>query len=101
MNNNINEVNYKTEYAKKYNLEFEDYNGWCNRDTWLVMLWLNNDQNNYEGITRIVNNTNELKDLSDLELYMILKDFNYGTDTDKIDFTRVDLDEVRFGLTEK
>ena len=101
MNNNINEVNYKTEYAKKYNLEFEDYNGWCNRDTWLVMLWLNNDQNNYEGITRIVNNTNELKDLSDLELSMILKDFNYGTDTDKIDFTRVDLDEVRFGLTEK
>ena len=101
MNNNINEVNYKTEYAKKYNLEFEDYNGWCNRDTWLVKLWLNNDQNNYEGITRIVNNTNELKDLSDLELYMILKDFNYGTDTDKIDFTRVDLDEVRFGLTEK
>lgn len=99
MKNNINEVNCKTEYAKKYNLEFEDYNGWCNRDTWLVMLWLGNDQNNYEGITRIVNNTHELKDLSDLELYMILKDFNYSND--KIDFTRVDLDEVRFGLTEK
>ena len=34
MNNNINEVNYKTNYAKKYKLAFEDYNGWCNRDTW-------------------------------------------------------------------
>ena len=90
---------FKTNYAKKYNLEFEDYNGWCNRDTWLVMLWLGNDYENYQNITRIVNNTHELKDLSDLELYMILKDFNYGND--KIDFTRVDLDEVRFGLTEK
>ena len=89
---------FKTEYAKKYNIEFEDYNGRSNRDTWLVMLWLNNDQNNYEGITRIVNNTHELKDLSDLELFGLLKDFNYG---DKINFTRVDLDEVRFGLTEK
>ena len=98
MNNNINEVNYKTHYAKNYKLAFEDYNGWCNRDTWLVMLWLNNYYENYEGITRIVNNTHELKDLSDLELYGILKDFYYG---DKINFTRVDLDEVRFGLTEK
>ena len=97
----MNNKEFRTEYAKKYNLEFEDYNGWCNKDTWLVMLWLNNDQNNYEGITRIVNNTHELKDLSDLELFGLLKDFNYGTDTDKIDFNRVDLDEVRFGLTEE
>ena len=89
---------FRTEYAKKYNLEFEDYNGWCNRDTWLVMLWLNNYYENYEGITRIINNTHDLKDLSDLELYDILKDFYYG---DKINFTRVDLDEVRFGLTEE
>ena len=29
-----NNINYKTDYARKYNLEFEDYNGWCNRDTW-------------------------------------------------------------------
>ena len=62
------------------------------------MLWLNNVYENYENITRIVNNTHELKDLSDFELYGILKDFYYG---DKINFTRVDLDEVRFGLTEK
>lgn len=98
MNNNINEVNYKTNYAKKYKLVFEDYNGWCNRDTWLVMLWLNNDQNNYEGITRIVKNTHDLKDLTDMQLYGILKDFHYG---DEINFNKVDLDEVRFGLTEE
>lgn len=97
MNNNINEVNYKTSYAKKYKLEFENYNGWCNRDTWLCLLWLNNDYENYQNITRIINNTHHLKDLSDMQLYGILKDFHYG---DKINFNRVDLDEVRFGLTE-
>ena len=93
-----NNINYKTDYARKYNLEFEDYNGWCNRDTWLVMLWLNNDQSNYEGITRIVKNTHDLKDLSDLELYGILKDFYYG---DKINYARVDLGDVSFRLTER
>ena len=36
-------MNYKTEYAKNNNLEFENYNGWCNMDTWLVMVWLEND----------------------------------------------------------
>ena len=86
---------YRTEYAKRNHLEFEDYNGWCNRDTWLVMLWLNNDYENYQRITRIINNTNNLEDLSDLELYGELKDFNYG---DKIDFKRVDIDEIREGL---
>ena len=60
---------------------------------------LDYDYKNYENITRIVNNTHELKDLSDMQLYGILKDFNYGSD--KINFNRVDLDEVRFGLTEK
>ena len=91
----MNNKEYKTEYAKKNKIAFEDYNGWCNRDTWLVMLWLNNDYENYQSITRIINNTNNLQDLSDIELYMILRDFNYG---DKIDFKNVDLDEVRKGL---
>lgn len=30
----MNNKEFKTEYAKKYKLAFEDYNGWCNRDTW-------------------------------------------------------------------
>lgn len=90
--------NYNTEYAKKHGLIFEDYEGWCNRDTWLCLLWLNNDYENYTRITRVIENTSDLQDLSDNELYMELQDFHYG---DKINFSRVDLDEVRFGLTDK
>lgn len=91
----MNNKEYKTNYAKLHNIAFEDYNGWCNRDTWLVLLWLNNNYENYVRITRIINNTNKLQDLSDLELYGELKDFYYG---DKINFKNVDIDEVRYGL---
>lgn len=75
-----------------------DYNGWSNRDTWLVMLWLNNDYENYQKITRIVKNTNKLQDLSNNELYMELKDFDYG---DEIDFNNINLDEIRQALIEE
>lgn len=91
----MNNKEYKTNYAKLHNIAFEDYNGWCNRDTWLVLLWLNNNYENYVRITRIINNTNKLQDLSDLELYGELKDFYYGN---KINFKNVDIDEVRYGL---
>lgn len=88
---------YKTNYAKQHGLDFQDYNGWCNRDTWLVMLWLENDQTNYENMGRIVKNTHDLADLTDLMLYGELKDFYYG---DKINFKNVDIDEVRTVLVE-
>lgn len=92
------EKNYKTNYAKMHKLNFEDYNGWCNRDTWLVMLWLNNHAENYKNIKRIVENTHKLKDLSDMQLNGLLKDFYYG---DKIRFNWVDLDEIRTALIEE
>ena len=28
----------------------EEYNGWTNYETWLVSLWLDNDQVNYEAL---------------------------------------------------
>lgn len=75
-----------------------DYNGWSNRDTWLVMLWLNNHYENYQKINRIIKNTNKLEKLSDNELYIELKDFYYG---DKINFKNINLDEIRKGLIEE
>lgn len=72
-------------------------NGWKNVDTWLVMLWLENDEGNYKKIDRIVKNTDNLEDLTDNELYMELKDFHYG---DEVDFSEVDLNEIRTALVE-
>ena len=72
-------------------------NGWKNVDTWLIMLWLENDEENYKRIDRIVKNTDNLEDLTDNELYMELKDFHYG---DEVDFSEVDLDEIRTALVE-
>ena len=72
-------------------------NGWKNVDTWLVMLWLENDEGNYKKIDRIVKNTDNLEDLTDNELYMELRDFHYG---DEVDFSEVDLDEIRTALVE-
>lgn len=80
----------RTEYAKRNNIEFEDYNGYCNRDTWLVMLWLNNDRANYEYIKSI-----NINSLNDIELYEVLKSCYYR---DSINFNKVDLDEIRANL---
>ena len=72
-------------------------NGWKNVDTWLTMLWLENDEENYKRIDRIVKNTDNLEDLTDNELYMELKDFHYG---DEVDFSEIDLNEIRTALVE-
>lgn len=72
-------------------------NGWKNVDTWLTMLWLENDEGNYKRIDRIVKNTDNLEDLTDNELYMELKDFHYG---DEVDFSEIDLNEIRTALVE-
>ena len=34
--------------------ELLTYNGWTNRETWLVSLWLNNDQGNYELLSNVL-----------------------------------------------
>ena len=30
------------------------YNGWVNRETWLISLWLNNDQDSYELLSNVL-----------------------------------------------
>jgi hypothetical protein len=35
-------------------IEYAEYNGWTNRETWLVNLWLTNEQHSYEALQRII-----------------------------------------------
>ena len=78
----------------------EKYNGWANYDTWLVMLWLDNDYENYKRKIKMVNGVGSGKDitmLTDLELFDKLRMFHYG---DKINWHNVDIDEIREALEE-
>lgn len=82
-------------------MEFENYNGWTNRDTWLVMLWI---ENTYENYTRIehkvkgIGTNKKLEDLTCCELMEWLKRFNYG---DKINWNKVNLVEIKQTLLEE
>ena len=50
--------------------EVSTYNGWTNRETWLVSLWLNNDQDSYELLNNVLglstSSTRKAEKLQDL-----------------------------------
>jgi len=57
------------------------YNGWFNRDTWLIALWLNNDYENYK---RMLKDIDILISLNEDELKSTLKDYFYHYDNPNI-----------------
>lgn len=72
----------------------ERHNGWKNYDTWLVVIWLLNDETNYERIRKFT----EL-DIQELIIDDLKKNvFYYGDD---IDFNNVDLNEIQAMLLEE
>jgi hypothetical protein len=65
------------------------YNGWTNRDTWLVALWIDNDRKNYQTMTQ---NKEHFLNYTDEAFRKSLQHLNYG---DEIDFSKVDINEIR------
>jgi hypothetical protein len=58
------------------------YNGWFNRDTWLIALWLNNDYRNY---TKMLEDIDYLISLNEKDLKNVLKnDYFYHYDNPDI-----------------
>ena len=39
-----------------------EYNGWCNRETWIVNLWMTGDQRYYEQLWQITSSYSGLND---------------------------------------
>lgn len=76
----------------------EKYNGWTNFDTWLVMLWLYNDEKNYTAIKNLyhgIGSAYKLKDLKCCNLMAIIRRYHYG---DKINWHKVNMDEIKTAL---
>ena len=77
------------------------YNGWVNRETWLISLWLNNDEYNYRLLSDIlelnVSNSNKAKILQevvedqmyDLDLGASLFSDLLSTSLSKVDWLEV------------
>lgn len=77
----------------------EGYEGWTNRDTWLVNLWLSNDYSTYMHLIGMAQELNEL-DMPRVNLMAQLvrttavAEINRGHITDEIDQSKVDWREV-------
>lgn len=71
------------------------YNGWANRDTWLVVTWMDNDRSNYEKFKG--NRTSWLKLQKPAFLTMLKR--NLKT-LDKINFNNVNVSEVKRNMRE-
>lgn len=79
----------------------EKYNGWTNRDTWLVKLWLDNDRDNNTALDHKVRGigTNKLfKDLNCCETMGWLRRLHYG---DEINWHNVNIEELREAILEE
>ena len=72
----------------------ERYNGWANRDTWLVALWLNNDYGNYQNWW---SKRKSLAKLPKAQLVAYLRNLHYG---DKIVWKNVNITEIKEMLKE-
>ena len=47
-----------------------EYNGWTNRETWIVNLWLTNDECYYEELQAIIKNFDSEEQAEELEQYV-------------------------------
>lgn len=72
----------------------ETYNGWSNRDTWLVALWLNNDYGNYQ---KWWPRRKSLAKLPKTQLVAFLRNLHYG---DKVVWKNVNITEIKRMLNE-
>ena len=82
----------------EYNLT---YNGWVNRETWLISLWLNNDEYNYQLLSEILElnvsssiKAERLQELVEDQMYDLELGANIFSDLLSTSLSKVDWLEV-------
>ena len=77
------------------------YNGWVNRETWLINLWLNNDEHNYKLLSDILelnissnNKAKKLQELVEDQMYDLDLRANLFSDLLATSLSKVDWLEV-------
>ncbi len=64
--------------TKKRNKNPKKYLGWTNRETWNVMLWINNTENLYFGVVDILKNLTYLPSYREVVYILNLEDCQTG-----------------------
>lgn len=78
------------------NLENEKYNGWENRDTWLVALWLNNTQKVYEYVkNNKITIANKMNNKQNARMFLRWLFINFNVRTDRIIYKNVNVQEIK------
>lgn len=78
------------------NLENEKYNGWENRDTWLVALCLNNTQKVYEYVkNNKITIANKMNNKQNARMFLRWLFINFNVRTDRIIYKNVNVQEIK------
>jgi len=68
----------------------QEYNGWTNRDTWLVALWIENDAYNYNWVKQNASallKKNKTQLLISLNVYLKIED--------NVNWSKVNVSEIK------
>lgn len=74
-----------------------DYNGWSNRATWNVSLWLNNDEGCYRELCRAVRHAYHVEDLAKRIEELSRELWPSGNTPDGDSLNDADFDEIAAG----
>jgi len=72
----------------KFKEKNSQYLGWTNRETWNVMLWINNTENLYFGVVGILKNTTYIPTYREI-IYML--NLEYSQTGDGVSYLNINL----------